>query len=86
MATVIHHGSRGDQSRPRELLERRSLIRLRTTAERMGFDLRQRATKDEIIDLITTDAPISVEVEEEAPEVDEPVVDPVDAEAGGEAE
>ena len=83
MATVYHPGSRGNQSRPRELLIKRSLDRLRATAHLMGFDVRQRATKDEIIDLITTDKPLSVEVEEEAPE---PVVDPVDAEVGGEAE
>lgn len=82
MATVFHHGNRGDQSRPRDLLIRRSLQRLKETAERMGFEVRQRATKDEVIELITTDRP--VEAEQEAPV--EPVVDPVDAEAGGEAE
>ena len=85
MATVYHGGNRGNQSRPRELLIKRSVDRLRTTAERMGFEVHQRATKGEIIEMITTDEPLSAE-DGNTENPTEPVVDSIDAEAGGEAE
>jgi hypothetical protein len=93
MAKVIHYGSRGNQSRPRSLLEGRTIERLKEMAAYLGYGyLRVRISKKELIELLTTDKLIPAEVEE-APDSDtdignaqEPVVDPIDAEAGGEAE
>ena len=91
MATVTHHGSRGNQSRPRSLLEGRTIERLKEMAAHLGHgELHVRIKKEELVELLTTDIPIPAEVEETpAPDIGdakESVVDPIDAEAGGEAE
>ena len=69
MASVTH-GKPGNFSRPRELLQKRTKERLLVTAKYLGFsDLHPRVTKDELIEMVTTDGALPEEEEEEEEEL-----------------
>lgn len=61
----VSHGNPGNTSRPRELLERRTIERLKEMAVYHRVDLPKRITKPKLIELLTTDPAIEEEVETE---------------------
>ena len=59
MSTVIQNSRKGNTSRPRELLQKRTQDRLLTAARHLGHEVEDEATKEELIEMITTDGPAS---------------------------